>query len=53
VQQINGKAQGKLMEGSLAIPNPSTNANTGVSGTMINISQPSSSTKPNLQKPFY
>jgi hypothetical protein len=53
VPEINGEAQAKRVEGSSVIPNPSPNANTGVSGTMINISQPSSSAGPNLHQPFY
>jgi hypothetical protein len=49
VQQINGEAQGKRVEASSAVPNPSPNASTGVSGMMINVGQPSSSGNPNLQ----
>jgi hypothetical protein len=53
VQQINGEAQGKRMEGYPTIPNSNPTTSTGVSGMMINDSQPNSSDNHNLQQPFY
>jgi hypothetical protein len=53
VQQIHGEAHGKHVEASSVVPNPSPNAITGVWGMMINVSQPSSSSNPNPQQPFY
>jgi hypothetical protein len=53
VQQINGEAQGKCMERSPAILNPDPAASASVLGMMVNVSQPSGSSNPNLQQPFY
>jgi hypothetical protein len=53
VQQINGEAQRKCIEGTYAGPNPNSPAGQGNPGTLANANQPSSGVNLNMQQPFY
>jgi hypothetical protein len=53
VQQINGVAQGKRVEGSPTTLNLGGTSNQGNQAALANVSQPNPRVNLNLQQPFY